>query len=171
MARRSSLKLGDRMVDGAGLIGCTGRMNFSSSRPTGSKEGFTVVQIVAGLYPDMPPFDPRAGAETTPASLGKDYKRIRPEYFTTRPIRNCSTSSAKAFRPAWWAAWGYFMPWMGVDRMKSSLAISDRPLCMSDVLVCRRQAVPYYLVKRISVRRSRAGPCKWTEVLRYIRAH
>ena len=43
-------------------------------------KGFNVVQIVAGLYPDMPAFDPR-GANEAGFPWEKDYARIRPEYF------------------------------------------------------------------------------------------
>ena len=43
-------------------------------------KGFDVVQIVAGLYPDMPAFDPR-GANEAGFPWEKDYARIRPEYF------------------------------------------------------------------------------------------
>ena len=43
-------------------------------------KGFTVVQIVAGLYPDMHPFDPR-GANDAGFPWETNYARIRPEYF------------------------------------------------------------------------------------------
>ena len=43
-------------------------------------KGFNVVQIVAGLYPDMPPFDPR-GANEAGFPWETNYARIRPEYF------------------------------------------------------------------------------------------
>ena len=43
-------------------------------------KGFNVIQIVAGLYPDMPPFDPR-GANEAGFPWQKDYSSIRPEYF------------------------------------------------------------------------------------------
>ncbi|HEX2748799.1 MAG TPA: DUF5060 domain-containing protein, partial [Verrucomicrobiales bacterium] len=44
------------------------------------EKGFTVVQIVAGLYPDMPAFDAR-GENEAGFPWEKDYARIRPEYF------------------------------------------------------------------------------------------
>jgi len=42
-------------------------------------KGFSVIQIVAGLYPDMRAFDPR-GANEAGFPWEKDYSRIRPEY-------------------------------------------------------------------------------------------
>ena len=44
------------------------------------EKGFNVVQIVAGLYPDMPAFDPR-GRNESGFPWEADYARIRPEYF------------------------------------------------------------------------------------------
>ena len=41
------------------------------------KKGFTVIQIIAGLYPDMPPFDPR-GANEAGFPWEADYARINP---------------------------------------------------------------------------------------------
>ena len=50
------------------------------------KKGFTAVQIVAGLYPDMPPFDPR-GANEAGYPWEKDYTRINPPYFDMADLR------------------------------------------------------------------------------------
>ena len=49
-------------------------------------KGFTVVQIVAGLYPDMHPFDPR-GKNEAGFPWEKQYTRIRPEYFDAADAR------------------------------------------------------------------------------------
>src|SRR5579864_1189693 len=43
-------------------------------------KGFNVVQIVAGLYPDMPAFDPR-GRNEAGFPWEADYERINPKYF------------------------------------------------------------------------------------------
>ncbi|MGQ9514636.1 MAG: DUF5060 domain-containing protein [Thermoproteota archaeon] len=40
------------------------------------EKGFTVIQIVAGLYPDMPPFDPR-GANEAGFPWERDYSKIK----------------------------------------------------------------------------------------------
>src|SRR5207245_1678073 len=44
------------------------------------QKGFTVVQIVAGLYPDMPPNDAR-GANEAGFPWESDYSSINPAYF------------------------------------------------------------------------------------------
>jgi len=49
-------------------------------------KGFTVIQIVAGLYPDMPGFDPR-GANEAGFPWETDYTRINPSYFDMADLR------------------------------------------------------------------------------------
>ena len=50
-------------------------------------KGFTVIQIVAGLYPDMPAFDAR-GIERGRATPGRpSTARINPAYFDMADLR------------------------------------------------------------------------------------
>src|SRR6516165_9732631 len=49
-------------------------------------KGFNVIQIVAGLYPDMFPFDPR-GANEAGFPWETNYTGIRPEYFNAADQR------------------------------------------------------------------------------------
>jgi len=49
-------------------------------------KGFSVIQIVAGLYPDMPAFDER-GANEAGFPWEKDYSRINPAYFDMADLR------------------------------------------------------------------------------------
>jgi hypothetical protein len=53
-------------------------------------KGFNVIQIVAGLYPDMHPFDPR-GANEGGFPWEKEYARINPAYFDAAD-NACNTS-------------------------------------------------------------------------------
>ncbi len=46
-------------------------------------KGFTIIQIIAGLYPDMPPFDER-GANEAGFPWEEDYTRINPAYLIWR---------------------------------------------------------------------------------------
>ncbi len=79
-------------------------------------KGFNVVQIVAGLYPDMPPFDPR-GANEAGFPWQTNYASIRPQYFDAADERLMYLVDA-GFSPCIVGAWGYFMPWMGVEKAK-----------------------------------------------------
>ena len=80
------------------------------------EKGFNVVQIVAGLYPDMPAFDPR-GANEAGFPWQQDYARIRPEYFDKADQR-IQYLADQGFVPCIVGAWGYHLPWLGVDRIK-----------------------------------------------------
>jgi hypothetical protein len=80
------------------------------------QKGFNVVQIVAGLYPDMPAFDPR-GANEAGFPWTPDYRTIRPEYFDAADRRIQSLVDS-GLTPCIVGAWGYHLPWLKVDRMK-----------------------------------------------------
>ena len=90
------------------------------------EKGFTVIQIVAGLYPDMFPFDPR-GANEAGFPWETNYTGISPEYFDAADKRLLYLVD-QGFTPCIVGAWGYFMPWMGVEKMKAALALSDCPI-------------------------------------------
>ncbi len=79
-------------------------------------KGFNVIQIVAGLYPDMPPFDPR-GANEAGFPWEAEYAAIRPEYFDAADKRLLYLVD-QGFTPCIVGAWGYYIPWMGVERAK-----------------------------------------------------
>jgi len=80
------------------------------------RKGFNVVQIVAGLYPDMPPFDER-GANEAGFPWEKDYARIRPEYFDAAD-RRIEYLADQGIVPCVVGAWGYHLPWLGLEKMK-----------------------------------------------------
>src|ERR1019366_288746 len=76
------------------------------------KKGFTVVQIIAGLYPDMPPFDPR-GANEAGFPWEPDYKRINPAYFDAADLR-IQYLVERGLVPCIVGCWGYFLRLVGV---------------------------------------------------------
>jgi hypothetical protein len=80
------------------------------------RKGFTVIQIIAGLYPDMPAFDER-GANETGFPWEKDYARIVPAYFDMADLR-IQWLVRCGLVPCIVGFWGYFLPWMGVDKSK-----------------------------------------------------
>ncbi|HZL35694.1 MAG TPA: DUF4038 domain-containing protein [Tepidisphaeraceae bacterium] len=79
-------------------------------------KGFNVVQIVAGLYPDMPAFDER-GANEAGFPWEKDYARIRPEYFDAAD-RRIMYLVDQGIVPCIVGAWGYHLPWLGQEKMR-----------------------------------------------------
>ena len=78
-------------------------------------KGFSVIQIVAGLYPDMPAYDER-GANEAGLPLGAEYARINPAYFDMADLRLALLVHV-GLMPCIVGCWGYFLPWMGVEKL------------------------------------------------------
>jgi hypothetical protein len=132
------------------------------------QKGFNVIQIVAGLYPDMPAFDPR-GANEAGFPWETDYARIRPEYFDAADKRFAYLVD-EGFTPCIVGAWGYFMPWMGVDKTKQQWRYLIARYGALPVVWCAagEANLPWYLAKGFPYD-DREQVKKWTEVMRYIR--
>ncbi len=79
-------------------------------------KGFTVVQIVAGPYPDEPLFDPRWENEGG-MPYEKSFARVNPSYFDFADKR-FETLIDAGIVPAIVGSWGMHMPEIGVEKMK-----------------------------------------------------
>ena len=79
-------------------------------------KGFNVVQIVAGLYPDMPPFDPR-GANEAGFPWEPEFARINPAYFDAADLR-IEYLAEPGHRALHRRLLGLFPAVMGVEKMK-----------------------------------------------------
>ena len=82
-------------------------------------KGFSAVLIVAGLYPDMFPFDPR-GANEAGFPWEEDYPRLNPAYFDLAD-RRIGRLVARGLLPCIVGAWGYFIEYAGEQVMKRHL--------------------------------------------------
>jgi hypothetical protein len=133
------------------------------------EKGFTVIQIVAGLYPDMHPFDPR-GANEAGYPWETNYTSIRPEYFDAADQR-LRYLIDEGFTPCIVGAWGYFIPWMGVDKMKAHWRYLIARYGAWPVVWCAagEANLPWYLAKGFPYD-ARKQVHSWTEVMRYIRS-
>jgi len=111
------------------------------------QKGFSVVQIVAGLYPDMEPFDPR-GANEAGFPWTSDYSRINPEYFDMADLRiryladSGLVSCVVGF-------WGFFIPRMGLAKIKQHWRYLIARWGAYPVIWCLagEGVMPYYLSK------------------------
>lgn len=131
-------------------------------------KGFTVVQIVAGLYPDMFPFDPR-GANEAGYPWEAEYRTINPAYFDRADERlRCLVDNGLS--PCIVGAWGYFMPWMGLDRMKRHWRYLIARYGALPVVWCAagEANLPWYLAKGFPYD-DREVVHDWTAILKYIR--
>ena len=131
-------------------------------------KGFTVIQIVAGLYPDMPAFDPR-GANEAGFPWETNYARIRPEYFDAADQR-LQHLVATDLTPCIVGAWGYFLPWMGVEKARQHWRYLIARYGAWPVVWCvaGEANLPYYLAKGFPYHDA-AQVHGWTQVARYVR--
>lgn len=132
-------------------------------------KGFDIIQIVAGLYPDMPPFDPR-GANEAGFPWEAEYARIRPEYFDAADQR-LRYLVDQGMTPCLVGAWGYFMPWMGAAKLEAHWRYLIARYAAWPVIWCAagEANLPWYLAPGFPYD-DRAQVHGWTEVMRYIRA-
>jgi len=80
------------------------------------RKGFTIVQIVAGLYPDMEPFDER-GVNEAGYPWERDFARVNPAYFDAADVR-IQYLADHGLAACIVGFWGYFIPLMGLDKVK-----------------------------------------------------
>ncbi len=131
-------------------------------------KGFTVVQIVAGLYPDMFPFDPR-GANEAGYPWEADYARINPSYFDHADER-IRYLVDEGITPCIVGAWGYFMKWMGPEKLERHWRYLIARYGALPVVWCvaGEANLPWYLENGFPFVDTDQVH-KWTEVVRYIR--
>jgi hypothetical protein len=132
-------------------------------------KGFNVIQIVAGLYPDMHPFDSR-GANEAGFPWEKNYTRIRPEYFNAADARLRELVD-EGFTPCIVGAWGYFLPMMGEEKVMAHWRYLIARYGAWPVVWCAagEANLPWYLAKNFPSDDRSTVP-GWTSILRHIRA-
>jgi hypothetical protein len=153
-------------------MGLCSRLHFPDEFQTLTQDrvrkGFNVVQIIAGLYPDMPAFDPR-GANEAGFPWTKDYRTIRPEYFNEADRRIFHLVDS-GLTTCIVGAWGYHLPWMGVNRLKKHWRYLVGRYGALPVVWCVAGEVtmPYYLSKS-KEKDSEFQKQGWTEVAAELR--
>lgn len=132
-------------------------------------KGFTLIQIVAGLYPDMPAHDPR-GANEAGYPWDEDCARINPAYFDMADIRIRELVRV-GLRPCIVGCWGYYLPLLGEEKMKQHWRYLVARWGAYPVVWCLagEGAMPYYLSTDKEGDRL-AQQQGWAELGRYLRA-
>ena len=132
------------------------------------QKGFSVIQTVAGLYCDLPPFDPR-GANAAGFPWTSEFGTINPEYFDDADLR-IEWLIRGGLTPCILGCWGFYLPWMGVEKMQKHWRYLIARYGAYPVVWCMagESIMPYYLTKTREEdgKMQRAG---WTEVTRYVR--
>lgn len=132
-------------------------------------KGFTIVQIVAGLYPDMEPFDER-GANEAGYPWERDFAKINPAYFDTADVR-IRYLADHGLAACIVGFWGYFIPRMGMDKVKKHWRYLVARWSAYPVVWCLagEGTMPYYLSKtpEADAATQKHG---LTELARYVRS-
>ncbi len=133
------------------------------------QKGFTIVQIVAGLYPDMEPFDAR-GANEAGFPWEADFARINPAYFDMADVRMQHLAD-HGLVACVVGFWGYFIPRMGMAKVKQHWRYLIARWGAYPVVWCLagEGTMPYYLskTKDQDAEMQKHG---LTELARYVRA-
>jgi hypothetical protein len=133
------------------------------------KKGFDVIQIVAGLYPDMPAFDER-GENEAGFPWEKDYARIRPEYFDAADKRIIYLAE-QGLVPCVVGAWGYHLEWLGEEKLKKHWRyIIARWGALPVVWVAAGETtMPFYLSTSKDADKEQPK-IEWTDIMKYMHA-
>jgi len=132
------------------------------------EQGFNVIMLVAGLFPDMDSFDPRGSNEAGfPWEAG--YTRINPAYFDAADRRIAVLIEA-GFIPSILGSWGYYLLQMGEEKMQQHWRyLIARWGCYPVVWCIAGEAtMPYYLSKT-RTEEMYALHEGWTRLAAYIR--
>lgn len=133
------------------------------------RKGFNVVQIVAGLYPDMPAFDER-GANEAGFPWEKEYAGIRPEYFDAAD-RRIMYLVEQGIVPCVVGAWGYHLPWLGVEKMRRHERYVYARWGALPIVWCiaGELNLPYYKSPEFP-NKGQKQTAEWEQVIRYARS-
>jgi Protein of unknown function (DUF4038)/Domain of unknown function (DUF5060) len=133
------------------------------------RKGFTMVQIVAGLYPDMEPFDER-GANEAGYPWEPEFARINPAYFDTADVR-IQHLADHGLAACIVGFWGYFIPRMGMEKVKKHWRYLVARWGGYPVVWCLagEGTMPYYLSKT-KEQDAEVQKHGLTELARYVRS-
>ncbi len=100
-------------------MGLCGRMSdteFEQLAQHRANQGFNLIQLVAGLYPDMPAFDER-GKSDSGFAWEQDFTQINPAFYEAADKR-IQILIKHGIVPCILGCWGYYLTWMGTEKMQ-----------------------------------------------------
>ncbi|HBC88799.1 MAG TPA: hypothetical protein DCZ94_17795 [Lentisphaeria bacterium] len=132
------------------------------------RKGFSVIQIVAGIYPDMDSFDKR-GENEAGFPWEKNYSRINPAYFDKADQR-IGWLVQQGLVPCIVGCWGYYLAKLGTEKLKKHWRYLIARWSAYPVVWCAagEAEMPYYLSKDKDADRKTQHE-GWTELVKYIR--
>ncbi len=154
-------------------MGLTNRLtwpeSFKQLASDRQQKGFSVVQIVAGLYPDMAAFDDR-GRSDSGFPWHANFSTINPAFFDEADERIFHLVSL-GMTPCILGCWGYYLQWMGVEKMKWHWRYIMARWGALPVIwtAAGEQAMPWYLSENKQHDHAWLKQ-SWSEVITYIRS-
>jgi len=133
------------------------------------EKGFNVVQLTAGLYGDLDQnFNERAEGDGG-FPWTQDFARIRPEYFDAADTRVMHLVE-QGIVPCVVGAWGYWLTWLGEEKMKQHWRYLIARWGALPVVWCAagETTMPWYLSTNKTPQEA-ALLRGWTRVIRHIR--
>ncbi len=132
------------------------------------RKGFSVVHVVAGLFPDMPVDSPRNSNAGGP-SWEAGFQRINPAFFDHADLKIRHLVS-QGIVPLVVGCWGYYLPALGMEKMRQHWRYLIARWAAYPVIWCLagEATMPYYLSDHAEedVRLQREG---WTKIGQYVR--
>jgi len=154
-------------------MGLSARLDW----PQGFKEltadrvakGFNVVQIIAGPYPDMDAWDAR-GRNEAGFPFAEGFAGINPAYYDQADLK-IGHLVHSGFMPCIVGMWGYYLPQIGVEKIKRfwRYLVARYGAYPVAWCICGEGTMPWYLseTKEQDAALQKRG---WTEVMRYVRS-
>ena len=108
-------------------------------------QGFNVIQLVAGLFPDMDSFDIR-GSNSGGFAWNKDYSSINPAFFDEAEEK-IKYLYELGFHIALVGSWGYYLQKLGLEKIKEHwrYLIARWGVYCSIYIAAGEATMPYYL--------------------------
>ncbi|MHB0859312.1 MAG: apiosidase-like domain-containing protein [Anaerolineae bacterium] len=136
-------------------------------------KGFSVIQVVAGLYPDMEPFDER-GANEAGYAWERDWSRINPAYFDAADLRMAHLVQM-GLVPCIVGEWGYYLEYAGAEVIRKHWRYLVARYGAYPVVWCAagEALMPYYLMPEAEKNDPERAPrmrAAWSEIVQHIRA-
>ena len=156
-----------------GLTKRLSRPGFQTLLRDRVRKGFSVVQIVAGLYPDMEPFDER-GANEAGFPWDRDYNSVNPSYFDMADVRIAGLVSAGVL-PCIVGCWGFFIDFAGLAAIRKHWDYLVARYAAYPVVWCTagEAIAPYYLSEFRDPKNRPAHVVEmrkdWTEITRHVK--
>ncbi|MBN1343522.1 MAG: DUF4038 domain-containing protein [Phycisphaerae bacterium] len=131
-------------------------------------KGFSVIQIIAGPLPDMDAWDPR-GRNEAGFPFREGFGGVNPAYFDHADLKIGHLVHA-GLVPCIVGMWGYYLPQIGVERIKRFWRYLVARYGAYPVVWCiaGEGKMPYYL-SETREQDAAAQLQGWTEVTRYVR--